>query len=211
LDILIAEDDPISRRVLEATLKRWGYQVAVTTDGQAALERLQQPDAPELAILDWMMPEIDGLEVCRRLRADPPAHPFYLILLTAKANKSDMVEGLEGGADDFLSKPFDRDELRARLRVGMRMLEMQRVLGDRVRDLEDALSRVKQLQRLVPICAYCKKVRDDHNFWQQVESYVCAHTEARFSHGICPDCMEAIVKPEVESFQKSQGHPLAVS
>jgi sigma-B regulation protein RsbU (phosphoserine phosphatase) len=211
LHILIAEDDPISRRVLEATLLRWGHEVVITTDGQHALETLQRPDAPHLAILDWMMPEIDGLEVCRRLRCNPPGHPYYLILLTARGAKADMVQGLEGGADDFLTKPFDREELRARLHVGIRMVKMQQVLADRVHDLEEALSRLKHLQRLVPICAYCKKVRDDQNYWQQVEHYMTAHTEARFSHGICPDCLEAVVKPELERHRQSQEPPAAVA
>jgi len=211
LRILIAEDDPVSRRVLETTLLKWRYEVVVTTDGRAALDTLQKPGGPQLAILDWMMPELDGLDVCRRLRAAPPAHPFYLVLLTARANRENKIEGLEGGADDFLAKPFDRDELQARLRVGVRMLEMQQSLADRLRELEEAMSRVKQLQRLVPICSYCKKIRDDGNFWQQVESYMSAHTEARFSHGICPDCMESIVKPELEHFHQNQGQALAAS
>src|SRR5262249_3973980 len=151
---------------------------------------LQAPDAPKLAILDWMMPELDGVDVCRTLRAEPSAEPTYIILLTAKAEKGDIVKGLEAGADDYLTKPFDRNELRARLQVGLRMLELQKNLADRVRELEAALSNVKQLQGLIPICSYCKKIRDDKNYWQQVECYVSAHTDARFSHGICPACLD---------------------
>ncbi len=197
--LLIAEDDPISRRMLEATLSKWAFSVVVTRDGRAALKVLQGENAPKLAILDWMMPELDGVEVCRKVRAEQTSEPTYLLLLTAKGSKADIVTGLESGADDYLTKPFDRNELHARLRVGMRMLEMQKNLAERVRQLEDALSRVKQLQGLVPICSYCKKVRDDQNYWQQVDAYMSAHTEARFSHSICPTCMDTVVRQELES------------
>lgn len=196
--ILVAEDDSVSRRLLEATLTKWGFQVTTAADGKVALEALCKDDAPRLAILDWMMPEIDGIEVCRRLRQHPHGASTHVIILTAKGTKEDVVQGLESGADDYLTKPFDRGELRARVRVGLRVLEMQQTLADRVRELEDALSKVKQLQRLVPICSYCKKIRDDTNYWQQVDQYMSAHTEARFTHGICPDCMSTVVKVELE-------------
>jgi DNA-binding response OmpR family regulator len=196
--VLVAEDDSVSRRLLEATLVKWGFHVVTAVDGRAALELLCKEDAPKLAIIDWMMPEIDGIEVCRRLRQHPQGATTHVIILTAKGTKEDVVQGLESGADDYLIKPFDRGELRARVRVGLRILEMQQNLADRVRELEDALSKVKQLQRLVPICSYCKKIRDDSNYWQQVEQYMTAHTEARFTHGICPDCMSSVVKAELQ-------------
>ncbi len=196
--ILIAEDDPISRRVLESSLIKLGYDVISTSDGIAACEILQSPDAPRLAILDWMMPELDGVEVCKIVRAIPTDSPPYIILLTAKTSKDSIVEGLESGADDYVTKPFDRAELRARLQVGRRILELQTILSERVRELETALSQVKQLQGLVPICSYCKKIRDDQNYWQKVETYLSTRTEARFSHGICPDCFESVVQRELD-------------
>lgn len=186
--ILIAEDDAVSRTMLGATLQKWGYEVVVAVDGAEAWEALASESPPQLAILDWMMPEMDGLEVCRRARQSPGATQPYLILLTARLGKRDVVEGLEAGADDFMTKPFDRDELRARLRVGERMLGLKNSLADRVCELETALARVRQLQGLLPICSYCKKIRNDRNYWQQVESYIAEHTEAIFSHGICPEC-----------------------
>jgi phosphoserine phosphatase RsbU/P len=203
MKLLIAEDDPVSRRVLEATLARWGYEVSVAKDGAQALTALEAPDAPRLAILDWMMPGMDGVEVCRRLRKSLDNRPTYIILLTAKGRREDVVEGLQAGANDYVTKPFDQEELRARVQVGMRMVELQGLLGDRVRELEEALSRVKQLSGLLPICSYCKKVRDDQNYWQQVESYVGQHSEAQFSHSICPSCYETIVKPELNQAQES--------
>jgi len=136
--ILIAEDDAVSRRLLEATLKRWGYDVVVAEDGTGAWEVLQQEDAPRLAILDWVMPGLDGPQICRAVRGLRGQRYIYLLLLTAKSDKADLVKGLEAGADDFLSKPFDAQELRARLRAGMRILELQETL--RVQATRDALT-----------------------------------------------------------------------
>ena len=197
--ILIAEDDLVSRKMLEATLARWGYEVVITRDGEAAWEALQRPDAPGIAILDWMMPGLDGVEVCRRLRARQADDPTYVILLTAKGNTADVVSGLQAGADDYVVKPFDREELRARLQAGIRIVTLQTALSLRVRELEEAMTRVKTLQGLLPICSYCKRVRNDGDYWQQVEGYISDHSDARFSHGICPDCYESVVRPQLQS------------
>jgi len=199
MKILIAEDDLVSRKMLEATLNRWGYDIVITSDGEAAWKALQEPDAPRLAILDWMMPGLDGVDVCRNARARQGAEPTYIILLTAKGNKADIVDGLQAGADDYVVKPFDRDELRARVQAGVRIVELQTALAERVRQLEDAVARVKTLQGLLPICSYCKRVRNDGDYWQQVESYVSDHSDARFSHGICPDCYENVVRPQLKT------------
>ena len=182
----------VSRRVLETTLLRWGHEVLVTRDGVQAWDELQKEGAPRLAILDWMMPGLDGPEVCRRLRKMNSQKPAYLILLTAKGRKEDIVTGLGAGANDYLTKPFDREELRARVEVGAQVVELQASLAERVRELEEALALVKQLRGILPICSYCKKIRDDQNYWQRVESYISEHSEARFSHGICPDCYERV-------------------
>ncbi len=196
---LIAEDEAVSRHLLEVTLRKWGYDVVVASDGAEAWRLLQGDDAPELAILDWMMPGMDGPEVCRMVRELPQTLPTYIILLTARQSKDDIVQGLEAGADDYIAKPFDREELRARVQGGVRVVELQRSLAARVRELEEALTRVKQLQGLLPMCSYCKKIRDDQNYWQQVESYISEHSEAQFSHSICPNCYEKIVKPQLKN------------
>jgi CheY-like chemotaxis protein len=195
--VLIADDDAISLRVLEATLRQWGHEVVATRDGQAAWDVLQGDDAPKLAILDWMMPGLEGPDVCRRVRALARPVPTYLILLTAKGKSGDVVAGLESGADDYVTKPFDRAELRSRLGVGERVVGLQQGLADRVKELEEALGQVKQLKGLLPICAYCMKVRNDQNYWQRVETYITAHSNARFSHGICPQCWHDVVEPDL--------------
>ncbi len=203
--VLIAEDDAASRRLLEATLRRWGHGVVVTVDGDEAWAALQRPEAPSVAILDWVMPGIHGVEICRRVRAQGSPTPPYLILLTANADRANVVRGLETGADDFMGKPFDHDELHARLIVAMRVVELRRKLAERVRELEVAMTRVKQLHGLLPICSYCKKIRNDQNYWQRVEEYLSVHTDAQFSHGVCPQCYEQVVAPQLRAIHQARG------
>ncbi len=190
--ILIAEDHYVSRHLLERNLTNWGFQVVTAEDGEAALRVLESEGTPPLAIVDWMMPNLDGLEVCRRVRAQVGRPYIYLVLLTAKGHKEEIAAGLEAGADDYVIKPFDPDELRARLKVGQRVVELERQLASRVNALEEALLDVKRLKRLLPICMYCKSVRDDQDYWHQIEAYIHTETGADFSHGICPACLDRL-------------------
>ncbi len=180
--ILIADDDRASTLMLSRSLEQWGFEVVVVHDGLAAWERISGDEPPALAIVDWMMPGLDGLELCRRIRATPRRSPVYVILLTARTSRQDLVAGLEAGADDYLTKPFDPDELRARIHVG------QRTLG--------LMADIKQLSKLLPICSYCKRIRSDHNYWEQVDSYIADHSDVRFSHGICPSCLEKALEAD---------------
>jgi sigma-B regulation protein RsbU (phosphoserine phosphatase) len=201
MKILVAEDQSVSRYILVASLHKWGYDVMAVEDGTRAWEALQAEDAPPLVILDWRMPGLDGIDICRQIRKSPRTRPIYLILLTARRGQQDKILGLQAGADDYITKPFNREELRARVQVGIRVLELQGALAQRVRELEEALSRVKTLQGLLPICSYCKKIRNDRNYWQQVEGYISDHSEAQFSHGICPECYARFVQPEIDLLQ----------
>lgn len=134
--ILIAEDDLTSRIILESILKKWGFTPVITSNGKQALEALKSPEGPRLAILDWQMPEMNGIEVCRRIRGIETPHPPYLIVLTSRDEKKDIVKALEAGANDFISKPYDNDELQARINVGQRMVQLQSDLVQAYRDLE---------------------------------------------------------------------------
>ena len=202
LAVLVADDDPITRAVVAAILRKGGYQVQLAADGEQAWDALQHLDRPPLAVMDWMMPGLDGPEICRRLRTIDTATPTYVILLTSRDKSADIVAGLRAGADDYVTKPPNEDELLARVHVGVRVVQLQQALADRVHRLEEALSNVKQLQGLLPICSYCKRIRDDKNYWQQVESYIGAHTDAQFSHSYCPDCFNRHVKPQLDELDR---------
>lgn len=203
--ILVADDDSLLRRLLQITLPAWGYEAVMATDGHEAWQILQSEDAPRLAILDWMMPGMDGSELCCRVRQSPHLAALYLILLTSKSGQENIVAGLQAGADDYLVKPFDAKELRARLQVGVRVVQLQSELANRIKELEAALAQVKQLESFLPICSYCKKIRNDENYWQQLESYVEKHFGAAFSHSICPDCYQKHVAPELAELRRKRG------
>jgi sigma-B regulation protein RsbU (phosphoserine phosphatase) len=201
MKVLIAEDDQVSRHLLQVKLSRWGYDVLVTSDGNEAWQALQQENAPQLAILDWMMPGVDGIDICRRVREHSRLQSMYIILLTTRDDQKDIIEGLQAGADDYITKPFESEELHARVEVGKRIVKLQWELADRVKKLEDALAQVKQLEGILPICSYCKKIRNDQNYWQRVESYISKYSEARFSHAICPDCYKKHIEPQLEELE----------
>lgn len=186
--VLIADDDPVMRRALRAHLERWGYETTDCEDGESAWSALRGESPHALAVLDWQMPGIDGLTLCQELRRVPALSGTYVILLTAHSGRDDIVAGLESGADDYVTKPVDWDALRARLRIGARIVDLHRALSARVAELQETLANVKRLSGLLPICAYCKRIRDDHDYWQQIEQYVMSHSEAQFTHGICPQC-----------------------
>ena len=188
---LIADDDRGTTAILSKTLRRWNIDVTVAHDGTAAWDLLRVA-GPSLAIVDWMMPGLDGPELCRRIRQDPSLGHMYVILLTGRDTRADLVAGLDAGADDYMVKPFNAEELRARVQAGIRVVTLQERLADRVAELQSALSRVKQLTGLLPICSYCKRIRSDQDYWEQVDSYVAQHSDAQFSHGICPQCYEAV-------------------
>ncbi len=187
--VLIAEDHYVSRHLLERNLMNWGFTVVTAEDGATALSILSGDNPPTIAILDWMMPMLDGPEVCRRTRKLTDRPYVYLVLLTAKSQKEEIAAGLEAGADDYVVKPFDPDELRARIKVGQRVVALERALARKVEDVERALADVKRFKGLLPICMYCKSIRDDKDYWHQIEEYIHTETGSDVSHSICPKCM----------------------
>ena len=202
MKILIAEDDLMSQTMLKAMVVRAGYEPVTTGNGVDAHEILIKPGAPKLAVLDWMMPGMDGVEVCRKVREIKSDEPTYIILLTSRDDRKDIIYGLKSGANDYIVKPYDIEELQVRIGVGRKVVELQTSLAGRIMELRDALAQIKTLQGILPICMYCKKIRDDKQYWQQVESYVSTHSEAQFSHGICPDCYKKHVQPELDKIKK---------
>jgi len=172
--ILIAEDDPVSVKLLQFTLEHWGHTVVCASDGAEAW-RLFDAEPFRLVVSDWKMPGLDGLELCHRIRTRPKAEYTYFILLTANnTDRENLRRAMDAAIDDFLSKPLDREAIYMRLRVAERILKYT--------------TEIRMLKELIPICMYCKRVRDDTDYWQQVETYIHDCTGTNFSHGICPDC-----------------------
>ena len=183
MDLLLAEDDAVARMTLSAVLRKLGYAVTEAQDGGEAWANLEVGHFP-IVISDWQMPEVSGPELCRRIRARATDRYTYFLLVTATGGKQRYLEGMEAGADDFITKPVDMDELRARLKAAERILGLRR--------------HVQQLEGLLPICAYCKRIRDASEKWESIEQYVEARSDAQFSHGYCPDCYEKYVRPQLE-------------
>jgi len=193
MQILIADDDPISRRLAMHALTGCGAEVAVAEDGHSAWTHVEARTQSTVLILDRLMPGIDGVDLCRRARLLPSFPPLYIVMVTSAAETADITAGLDAGADDYVIKPFKAAELKARAQVGMRMVALQESMARRLAELEQALANVKQLRGLLPMCSYCKKIRVDDKYWQQLEGYLSDHTEAEFSHGICPECFPSVM------------------
>ena len=187
MKILAVEDDAVARAVLRQALRKLGHEVVEAGDGEEAWELLQK-EPVRVIVSDWLMPKLDGLELCRRVRSRTHAEYSYFILLTGNdATASNQREAADAGVDDFLTKPLNFDELWTRLRVAERILRYA--------------TQVKQLEEMMPICSYCKKIRDDQNYWQQIEGYINERTGSEFSHSVCPDCYQRVVMPELESLK----------
>ena len=190
--VLLAEDHVPSREALKTLLERHGFRVSPAATGAEGRDILTDFDPPTLALVDWMLPEMSGIELCRAIRTLKSAHYIYFIVITARDNVEDLAEAFAAGADDFIRKPFEPVELVARLKSGQRIVELEQRLAGRVQEIETALERVRALERLVPVCMYCKRVRKDQTYWQEIDEYIHLQTGTDFSHGICPECMSAV-------------------
>jgi sigma-B regulation protein RsbU (phosphoserine phosphatase) len=183
MKILIAEDDLDARELLALTLEHEGHQVVRASNGLEALRFFQDESFP-LIISDWLMPEMDGIQLCQEVRALNRTPYAYILLLTALHGKANYLEGIRAGADDFMSKPYDPDELKARLTVAARIMHLQ--------------EHIKKLEGILPTCMYCKRIRERDN-WIVIEEYIAARTEASFSHGVCPECYEKVMRAQHSS------------
>ena len=198
MKVLVVENDPVSQEILAGVLPKWGYEVVRAMDGVEGMDKIMLPSSPDLVLLDWMMPRMDGLGFIRKVRSEIKDNPPYIIMLTSRNEKNHIVTGLESGANDYITKPYDKDELRVRLGVGKRMIELQQALLKKISDLESAVKQINVLEGLIPICMSCKKIRDDSTYWNQIEGYIAAHSKATFTHGICPECYKKIVKESID-------------
>ena len=225
--ILLVEDNPDDAELTRMAIEdqKIDNELVIATDGLEAVEwyfgqgefaERDLEDTTPILLLDINLPKINGFDVCRRIRAQETDHPPYILMLTTAGEKGDIVKGLGVGADDYLSKPFDAEELRARIEVGRRIIRMQAQMAEEVKQLRAALAHVKTLQGILPICAFCKKIRDDDDYWRQVEEYVGSHSDAVFSHAICPECLkkhypEYAQSAAEEASSAETNHPSATS
>ena len=193
--ILIVDDEPINIQVLERALDN-KYDTFSANNGYDAI-RLVKERKPDLILLDVMMPDLNGFDVCKIIKSDENFADIPILFLTAMDTISGEVTGLQLGGIDYLSKPVNFDLLNLRVRNHIELKkrsdfikEQRDIVNRKNEELEAALARVKRLEGIIPICMYCKKIREDNDVWKQLEQYICEHSEALFSHGVCPHCAE---------------------
>lgn len=184
MKIQIVEDDPIAATLLSAALKALGHEARLADGGEAAWQQLQQ-EPVRVIVSDWMMPDLDGLGLCKRIRAAGGEYTYFILLSNVSATGENLDQAITAGVDDFLSKPAKVNELKARLHVAERILNYA--------------TQVRQLEEIIPICGYCRKLRDDQNYWSQVEEYIGKQTGSSFSHGVCPDCYDKVIVPQMKA------------
>lgn len=206
-NILIVDDISQNIQVLGSILPRDSFDISYATDGRQALEMVAS-EAYDLILLDIMMPGMDGFEVCRRIQQMPEKKEIPIIFLTARSQKQDIVQGLDTGAVDYVTKPFNAAELRARVKTHLQLKKARERIEEQKNNLEalnqelqDALEKIKTLEGIIPICCVCKNIRNDKGYWEQIEAYMAQHSNAQFSHGICPDCCEKLY-PDINMDKK---------
>ncbi len=186
--ILVVDDNPNNIDVLVHALESRSYDLAIATSGERALKTTAHFH-PDLILLDLMMPGMDGLETCRLLKSDPQTADIPVIIVTAAAA---VDNSFAAGAVDYVVKPVREEEVLARVRTHLQLRSLIGRQESLITELQNALDKVKQLSGFLPICAACKKIRNDQGYWEQIEQYISKHSEADFSHGTCPDCVQRL-------------------
>ena len=215
-DIVIVDDNADNLRFLSIILKQTGYHVRPANSGEKALDVIDAK-VPELILLDIMMPGIDGFQVCEHLKANNCTKEIPVIFISALDNVQEKVRAFALGCVDYITKPFQEEEILARISTHVRMEKLKKELilrnamleqeseknRELIKKLGKTIENVKELSGLLPICAKCKKIRDDKGYWGEIEKYIETHTKALFSHGLCPDCLDDLYGDE-KWFQKSR-------
>ncbi|MDO9578597.1 MAG: response regulator [Candidatus Cloacimonadales bacterium] len=201
--ILIVDDEPINVMIANKILQKNGYDTCTAKNGQEALDTIFS-EPVDLILLDIMMPEMNGFEVCSKLQANDATKNIPVIFLTAVTDKESIVKGFDAGGKDYLTKPFNTPELLARVKAHAELKLARDKQQHLIEELRKALSEIKTLSGLLPICSHCKKIRDDSGYWQGVEHYIAARSNTQFSHGICPDCMRQFYPKVAEKILKKQ-------
>lgn len=194
MKVLAIEDQLVAGMQLAATVRALGHDVDLVSDSAEASRRLLGGQY-RVVVSDWRMPGLDGLDLCRLVRARDGDYVYFILISTTRITKETRDEALAAGVDDFLTKPIDPDELGMRLHVARRIIEFA--------------AQVKQLESILPICSYCKKVRNDGKYWQAIESYFNQRQGTKFSHSICPDCYQRVMVPELKALGIEPPNPFA--
>ncbi len=188
-NILIVDDQPNNLRVLFASLQAHDMKVFIADNGKRALEQIERQQ-PDIILMDVMMPGMDGFECCRRIMAEDRFEAIPIIFMTALAETRDKLSAFSAGGVDYIIKPFQQEEVLARIRTHLTISDLRRALTNKNRHLKKMLQEVKTLQGILPICSKCKMVRDDKGYWKQVELYISEHSNVEFSHSYCPGCLK---------------------
>jgi PleD family two-component response regulator len=190
-DILIVDDTPENLTVLRQMLAEQNYMVRPALNGEIAINAVNM-SSPDLILLDIRMPGMDGYEVCKQLKSEEKTRRIPVIFISALNELDDKIKAFSLGGVDYITKPFQAEEVLARVKTHLTLRSLQKSIEDKNAQLQKALDEIKTLQGIIPICANCKNVRDDKGFWNQVETYISKHSEAEFSHSICPPCAKEL-------------------
>ena len=206
IKVLVVDDDPDVLFATSRIVKSAGYEVFEASTGALCMETAQE-NRPDLILLDVVLPDVDGTKLCREIKSDPALKATFVVLISgAKTSSHDQADGLDVGADGYIARPISNRELKARVDAMARIYVAERERDRLIVDLKEALSKVKLLSGLLPICSNCKKIRDDQGYWNQIEKYIGEHSNAQFSHGICPECAKKLY-PDFDLYD-DEGKPI---
>ena len=202
MEILFVDDDPAARAMMTRVLVNAGHEVLLAGNGDEAVE-IWERERPPMVVTDWVMPGVDGEALCRHIRTASRGERYtYVIMLTMKEQRDDVVAGLKAGADDYIKKPFDKYELVQRVRAGERVIRLEAALAAKIVEMEKALGRVHTIEGILPTCSYCGRIRDENGEWHTLEEHIKNTTLAEFSHGYCPECTEKHVLPQLRKLEE---------
>ncbi|HIJ40448.1 MAG TPA: response regulator [Deltaproteobacteria bacterium] len=203
IKLLVVDDDPDVLFATSRIVKSAGYEVFEASTGAECLEAAKKI-RPDLILLDVVLPDVNGPQLCKQIKSDPALKATFIVLISgSKTSSLEQADGLDEGADGYIARPISNRELKARVNAMVRILLAERERDDLIVQLKDAMAKVKQLSGFLPICSHCKKIRDDKGYWNQIEAYIGAHSEADFSHGICPDCAKKLY-PEFDLYPETK-------
>ncbi|MCF8037948.1 MAG: response regulator [Desulfohalobiaceae bacterium] len=203
IKILLVDDDPDVLMATSRVIGAEGYQVFEASSGAECME-LAKIHHPDLILLDVILPDIEGIELCNAIKSDPSLKKIFVILISGLRTSSiEQAEGLDVGADGYIARPVSNKELKARVKAFVRILSAERERDRLIQELQEALSTIKQLSGLLPICSHCKKIRDDQGYWSQLEAYIQKHSEAVFTHSICRECAGKLY-PDLDLYDESK-------